>query len=138
MAAPKNKQKTSNEPLRKAGNQGNFHGSRLAFLESKLPDYFAAVSMKTTSKFWSPTYSLYHQEFDWRIPLDESYPDGHTFPSEGDDNISDNVEAEKKKDIITALNKVCCGTLAYHVVFVKTHPARKCTRGLTIENTSNQ
>jgi hypothetical protein len=117
MAAPKNKQKTSNEPLHKAGNQGNFHGSRLAFLESKLPDYHAAVSTKTTPKFWSPTYSLYHQEFDWRIPLHETYPDGSTFPSEEEDNTLDDVEAEKKKAVVTALNKVCCGALAYCVFF---------------------
>src|SRR6267154_4668107 len=118
MTAPKNKQKTSNEPPRKAGNKGNFHGSRLAFLESKLPDYYAAVSMKTTPKFWSPTYSLYHQEFDWRIPLDETYPDGHTFPSEEEDNTLDDVEAEKKKAVVTMLNKVCCGALAYCIFFI--------------------
>jgi hypothetical protein len=117
MAAPKNKQKMSNEPPRKAGNQGNFHGSRLAFLESKLSDYYAAVSMKTTSKFWSPTYSLYHQEFDWRIPLNEPYPDGHFFPSEEEDTALDDTEAKKKKDIVTALNKVWCGALAYRVFF---------------------
>jgi len=110
MASHKHKQKASNEAPHKVGNQGNFHGPHLAFLESKLPEYYTAVNTKSTPKFWGPIYSLYHQYVDWHIPLNQPYPEDHMFPCEAD-SVLDHDISEKKKVAVSNLNKVYYNTL---------------------------
>jgi hypothetical protein len=106
-AKSKRKSKLSDVPTRKAGNQGNFHGSRKAFLEALEDSYLAAVKAKRTPNFWGPTYVSFHQEFDWRIPLMDPYPEGHTFSKEGDDADLDDAGIMLKKEKVEDINKVC-------------------------------
>jgi hypothetical protein len=105
-AKSKRKSKPSDVPTRKAGNQGNFHGSRKAFLETLENSYFAAVKAKKTPNFWGPTYASFHQKFDWRISLMDPYPEGHTFSKEEDDAGLDDAGIALKKEKVEDINKV--------------------------------
>jgi len=98
----KRKAKPSHEPTRKAGNQGNFHGPRKAFLEALLPSYLAAVQSHKIPTFWTPTYGSFHERFDWRINLKDPYPED---PQQDDANL-DEEEIELKSQRCSDINKV--------------------------------
>jgi hypothetical protein len=93
-------------PVRKAGNQGNFHGPRKAFLETFVESYFTAVKTKKTPQFWGPTYASFHQKFDWRVLLTDPYPEDHTFSLEVDDANLDEASVALKRERVEDVNKV--------------------------------
>jgi hypothetical protein len=103
---PKRKSIRIAEHDRKAGNQGNFHGPRKAFLETFIESYFTAVKTKKTPQFWGPTYASFHQKFDWRVLLTDPYPESHTFSLEVDDANLDETNVALKKERIKDVNKV--------------------------------
>jgi hypothetical protein len=105
-AKSRRKSKPSDAPTRKAGNQGNFQGSRKAFLETLEDSYFAAVKAKKTPNFWGPTYASFHQKFDWRIPLTDLYPEDHMFSKEEDDASLDDAGIALKREKVEDINKV--------------------------------
>ena len=86
---------------RKPGRKGNFHGQRLQFLESFLPDWDKARIDKTTGDFWSTVLSKYWKKFHWRLEHDEE-PSGDP-PM--DENLTDS-ELEKKVAAIRLIEKV--------------------------------
>lgn len=97
---------SSDGPPRKAGNQGNFHGPRRAFLESLVESYLAAVQAHKTPEFWSPTYAAFHEKFDWRIGLKDPYPDDHAYSVEEDDGDLNDEAVASKKERVADTNKV--------------------------------
>ncbi|KAF4584795.1 hypothetical protein EYR38_002026 [Pleurotus pulmonarius] len=57
---------------KKRGNQGDFHGQRLAFLEDRLPAYRSASQDGITrSWFTEEFFPEYWKTFNWRLPLNE-------------------------------------------------------------------
>ena len=56
---------------RKAGRKGNFHGQRLALLESFLSKWEKARNNRTTGDFWCTVFSAYWAKFHWRLQQNE-------------------------------------------------------------------
>jgi hypothetical protein len=71
----KGKKKDTDEPTKKRGNQGDFHGKRLEYLEGKLAEYREHAADKTTRDWWPTIWAEYWAEFNWRLPLSEDPPE---------------------------------------------------------------
>jgi hypothetical protein len=122
-------------PPRKAGNQGNFRGPHKAFLETFVESYFTAVKTKKMPQFWGPTYSSFHQKFDWHILLTDSYPEDHTFSLEVDDADLDEASVTLKKERVEDVNKVCLLCLLCMQLTDNSH--RRFTHFSVTSNTKN-
>jgi hypothetical protein len=67
----KGKKKDTDEPTKKRGNQGDFHGKRLEYLEGKLDEFREHSADKTTREWWPTLWADYWARFNWRLPLSE-------------------------------------------------------------------
>ncbi|KAJ7642655.1 hypothetical protein DFH06DRAFT_1334041 [Mycena polygramma] len=103
MGKTKGKDKASDAPPRKRGNQGDFHGERKEFLNSRLDEYRDRSAKKTTQAWWPNLFKAYWLRFSWRLPLSQE-------PTEEDDDAAvDGVLTEEEK---TAKAKVLTETEA--------------------------
>ncbi len=70
---------------KKRGNQGDFHGKRLEFLEAKLPDYRRA-SQDNKVRIWfnEEFFPSYWAAFHWSLPLDKDPTPDHVYPEDGE------------------------------------------------------
>ncbi|KAJ7118601.1 hypothetical protein C8R43DRAFT_1137336 [Mycena crocata] len=87
LPAPKMKQKP--------GNKGDFHGQRLTFLLSCLPDYMDASKRGKTRDFWAPMFEKYWTMFPWRLALTEEPADGEAGVSNEELSREDCARKEK-------------------------------------------
>ena len=109
---------------RRPGRRGNFHGRRLQFLESFLPDWEKARENRTTGDFWAKVISGYWKKFDWRLqpdsdedPSGDILADADDLPADAgnlptdagdlpaDDNLTEE-EQQKKAAVIRLVEKV--------------------------------
>jgi hypothetical protein len=100
---------------RKPGRKGNFHGQRLRFLESFLPDWEKARQNRIIGDFWTTVISAYWKKFDWRLPRDEDTSDDVPVDEDppGDAPVGDNLsylteeELRQKAATIRLVETVC-------------------------------
>jgi hypothetical protein len=85
------KKKQSDEPQKKRGNRGDFHGKRLEFLESKVELFCEHSEKKTTRTWWDKLWGEWWAEFPWDVPLNQdplpgakAKPDKELTPEEKD------------------------------------------------------
>lgn len=97
-APPKQKR-----PPKKRGNKGDFHGSRLAYLNSRLTAYNLAGTKVSFPDFWLETMRGYWSRFPWYIPITEEPP--AEIPDEDISNMSADELVDRAK-IMTALEEV--------------------------------
>lgn len=92
----------SGAPRHKRGNQGNFHGGRLDFLNNQLTDYLAAAKKKNYKPFWTRLFSTYWEKFPWWLPMDTEPTEENLVPPE---IMTDDLVTQKTK-VMAATNKV--------------------------------
>jgi hypothetical protein len=91
------KKTTKNEPAKKRGNQGDFHGKRLEFLQSKLETYREHAQKKTTRTWWPELWREWAAEFPWTIPNNQEVPSDMERDARPDSELSPDERAEKAK-----------------------------------------
>ncbi|KAJ6630398.1 hypothetical protein B0H10DRAFT_1939157 [Mycena sp. CBHHK59/15] len=70
----------TDEPRKKRGTPSDFQGSRLEFLQSRVPEYLKYSKKKQTREFWADFMHDYWCKFPWRVPLEEEPPPGADLP----------------------------------------------------------
>ena len=85
----------------KRGNKGNFHGTRLVFLNDKLPDYLTYVPAGRFEPFWTKFFPEYWKRFPWWLPKNvEPTEENMVF----DEEETDAVLVKKEKVIKSTKN----------------------------------
>ncbi|KAF4584856.1 hypothetical protein EYR40_001673 [Pleurotus pulmonarius] len=88
---------TLNQKKKKRGNQGDFHGQRLVFLESRLSAYQrASQEGKTRTWFSNVLIPEYWEKFDWRLPLDQDPPTTGSLSTTDEALSSEDLEQKSK------------------------------------------
>ena len=102
------RKRSKESPAKKRGNKGNFHGSRLEYLNTFWEAYCAAKcdnnKTRKFSKFWPVVFQGYWEHFDWRVPLTEEQPSGYD-PVASEVNLSEDEHQQKTKTV-TMVEKV--------------------------------
>lgn len=83
--------KTNDEvPKKKRGNQGDFHGARLEWLEANLQAYQGASQTGTTRVWFNEEFfPNYWKQFHWSLPLNKDPLPGDVYP-----NDPENIEVK--------------------------------------------
>ncbi|KAJ6463068.1 hypothetical protein C8R47DRAFT_1080103, partial [Mycena vitilis] len=92
-------------PRRKRGSPSDFQGSRLEFMQSRIPEYLKASKKKTTRDFWAEFMHDYWRLYPWRVPLDQEPPPGADLPPKDaeaafkalDKDLTEEEEEEKSR-----------------------------------------
>lgn len=101
--SPTSTDATANVP-KKRGNKGDFHGARLAYLESQLDAFDVARQKRGYSDVWDNLFVGYWLRFPWFLPLTEDPP-----PAGAPDDDISNLSADElvqRAQIISATEKV--------------------------------
>lgn len=92
---------------RKRGNQGDFKGERLQYLNDMLPQYREASSSGAVSTWFTNTFfPNYFRKFPWFIPAEDDIPEAFNIALE-ESKLTPEV-ANMKSDTVNRLVKVRC------------------------------
>ncbi len=92
---------------RKRGNQGDFKGERLQYLNDMLPQYREASSSGTVSTWFTNTFfPNYFRKFPWFIPAEDDIPEAFNVALE-ESKLTPEV-AKTKSDSVNKLVKARC------------------------------
>lgn len=82
----------------KAGNQGNFHGERLAFMDEHFQGYrdVKGKGKIIMGEYWTALFPAYWAKFPWYLPLDKDPDQLPLFPAP---EASEETTAEKGRVI---------------------------------------
>ncbi|KAJ7022502.1 hypothetical protein C8F04DRAFT_1272617 [Mycena alexandri] len=85
------------EDAKRRGNQGDYHGTRLDFLQDNLDIYRERSGKKTVTSWWPELFDGWWAKFCWRWPLDfEPGPEDVPDATEDDDLSPEDREAKAK------------------------------------------
>jgi hypothetical protein len=87
----------NDEPPKKRGNQGDFHGKRYEFLESQLETFRQRTEAKTTRDWWPLLWAEYWALFPWCLRITEEPPPNMQPDATLDSNLSEEEKAAKAK-----------------------------------------
>ncbi|KAK6964698.1 hypothetical protein R3P38DRAFT_3247816 [Favolaschia claudopus] len=71
----KKTRKGKDDAPQKRGNPGDFRGSRLEFLRSKVPEFCKHSDARTTRDFWKTLWAEYWALYPWEVPINQEPPD---------------------------------------------------------------
>lgn len=107
---PQGQRKTSKKndndaPVKKRGNQGDFHGKREEYLREHLQKYMDASDTGTTRDFWPDFFFNWWKKFPWWLKINEELPEDADATESTAKELTEEERAEKRR-VLDGMEKV--------------------------------